>query len=195
MKYLLFWVSFCLVQNYCIAHAPNEAFFEIFESDDQLLLKAEFPWTIREVLLTAKPELKMAQTTAQMEAGLLAYIQERLSIKNEKNQIVKMQTIQVAPVVNGHGHGSVYILRLGKNEGIRSVNNTCMFEAYINQVNYHSIKLRNMDTLKFVTHSQQSIYTIPKPKAANRNFLMISIGTVGALLLLILTRRSKVIRI
>ena len=107
MKTLFLILSMSIISWSSCAHAPNEAFFEFFESDKQLLIKAEFPWTIREALLAARPELKKAQTTEEMMAGLLSYLQEHIEVRNEQNQLIQIQSIKAAPNTNGHSHGSV----------------------------------------------------------------------------------------
>ena len=177
------------------AHAPNEAFFEFFESNKQLLIKAEFPWTIREALLVARPELKMVQTTAEMTAGLLSYLQEHLELRNEQDQLILIQSIKAAPNTNGHGHGSVYMLMLGKSQKIRSIKNTCMFEAYSDQTNFHSIEVANAPVLKFVTNKEKAIYTIQTnlPKSTNQkiSFSCILIGVGGVFCFLIIALWAK----
>jgi hypothetical protein len=179
------------------AHAPNEAFFELFESNKQLLIKVEFPWTIREALLAARPELKTAQTTEEMTAGLLSYIQEHLKVRNEQNEPILIQNIKVAPNTNGHGHGSVYMLLLGENQRISSIKNTCMFEAYSDQTNFHSIEVANAPSLEFVTNKENVIYTIQAniPAFTNQKFsvtyILIGLGSLFCLLMLAYWTKRK----
>lgn len=185
---LISWSSF--------AHAPNEAFFEFFESDKQLLIKAEFPWTIREALLAARPNLKTAQTTEEMTAGLLSYLQEHIEVRNEQNQLIPIQSIKAAPNTNGHGHGSVYMLLLGENQWISSIKNTCMFEAYSDQTNFHSIEA-NTTRLEFVTNKEKTTYTIQqnlpisKPENFPISYILIGMGSILALLIIVLRAKQK----
>jgi hypothetical protein len=181
------------------AHAPNEAFFEIFESNKDLLIKVEFPWTIREALLAARPELKEAKTTEEMTQGLLSYLQEHIEVRNELNELILMQSIKSVPNVNGHGHGSVYMLLLGKNQWISSIKNTCMFERYSDQKNFHSIEVANAPTLKFVTKKEKAIYTI-QPNISNSNsqpqsslvtYILIGIGSILSLFIIIFWIKKK----
>ena len=81
MKFILLIINMSIISWSSYAHAPNEAFFEIFESNKDLLIKVEFPWTIREALLAARPELKEAKTTEEMTQGLLSYLQEHNSVQ------------------------------------------------------------------------------------------------------------------
>lgn len=197
MKSLLLMISMSIISWSSYAHAPNEAFFEFFESDKQLLLKAEFPWTIREALLAARPELREAKTTEEMTAGLLSYLQEHIEVRNEQNELISIQSIKSVPDVNGHGHGSVYMLLLGKNQWISSIKNTCMFEAYSDQSNFHSIELDNAPTLKFVTKKENAIYTIQTnvPVAKNQEvplaYFLIGIGSILCLFLIALWAKRK----
>lgn len=185
---LISWSSF--------AHAPNEAFFEFFESDKQLLIKAEFPWTIREALLAARPNLKTAQTTEEMTAGLLSYLQEHIEIRNEQNQRIRIQSIKAAPNTNGHGHGTVYMLLLGENQWISSIKNTCMFEAYSDQTNFHSIEA-NTTRLEFVTNKEKATYTIQqnlpisKPENFPIPYILIGMSSILALLIIVLRAKQK----
>lgn len=199
MKAIFLIISMSIISWSSYAHAPNEAFFEVFESNKQLLIKVEFPWTIREALLAARPELKTAQTKAEMTAGLLSYLQEHLEVRNEENQRILIQSIKVAPNTNGHGHGSVYMLLLGKNQWISSIKNTCMFEAYSDQTNFHSIEVANAPTLKFVTNKEHSIYTIQTntPTATKPQFsftyLLIGVVSVMCLFSIALWRKRKML--
>jgi len=183
-----------IISGSSYAHAPNEAFFEFFESNKQLLVKVEFPWTIREALLAARPKLKTAQTTAEMTAGLLSYLQEHLEVRNEQNEPILIQSIKVAPNTNGHGHGSVYMLLLGANQSISSIKNTCMFEAYPDQTNFHSIEVANAPSLEFVTNKGNAIYTII-PTSTNQKipitYILIGVGSIFCLLMLALWAKRR----
>ena len=196
MKSLLLIISMSIISWSSYAHAPNEAFFEFFESDKQLLIKAEFPWTIREALLAARPELKEAQTTEEMTAGLLSYLQEHIEVRNEQNQRIRIQSIKAAPNTNGHGHGSVYMLLLGENQWISSIKNTCMFEAYSDQTNFHSIEA-GTTKLKFVTNKEKAKYTIQtnfsttKQQDFSITYILIGIGSIVSLLIIALWRKRK----
>lgn len=177
------------------AHAPNEAFFEFFESNGQLLIKAEFPWTIREVLLAAKPALKAAKTKAQMQAGLLAYLQEHLDIRNEKNEAITIKSIKLAPNTNGHGHGVVYMLILGKNQYISSIKNTCMFDTYSDQTNFHRIEIGEYAALEFITNPANGTYnvknsTVNDQERSKTSFTFASLGGILFLLIFLLLKRN-----
>ena len=189
MKVFFLIISMSIISWSSYAHAPNEAFFEFFESDKQLLIKVEFPWTIREALLTAKPELRKAQTNEEMTAGLLAYLQEHIEVRNEQNQLIRIQSIKEAPNTNGHGHGSVYMLLLGENQWISSIKNTCMFDAYSDQTNFHSIEADGA-SLKFVTNKEKAKYTIQTnvPISEHQGFPIayVLVGIASVLCLLII---------
>lgn len=197
MKFLFLIISMSLISRSSYAHAPNEAFFEFFESNNQLLIKVEFPWTIREALLTAKPKLRTAQTTEEMTTGLLAYLQAHLELRNGQNQPIPIQSIKVAPNTNGHGHGSVYMLLLGENQWISSIKNTCMFEAYSDQTNFHSIEVANAPTLKFTTNKENAIYRITSNAPISENskvptsYILIGIGSILCLIILVLRAIKK----
>lgn len=197
MKVFFLIISMSLISWSNYAHAPNEAFFEFFESNNQLLIKAEFPWTIREALLTARPELQTAQTTEEMMTGLLSYLQEHLELRNEQNQPILIQSIKAAPNTNGHGHGSVYMLMLGKNQWISSIKNTCMFEAYSDQTNFHSIEVEHAPVLKFVTNKENAIYKISKnpsksvPSERFTSYTLMGAVCVFCLLITVLWAKRK----
>jgi hypothetical protein len=190
-------MSMSIISWTSYAHAPNEAFFEIFESNNELLIKAEFPWTIREALLAARPQLKDAQTTEEMTAGLLSYLQEHLELRNEQNQQIVIKSIKAAPNTNGHSHGSVYMLLLGKNQWISSIKNTCMFEAYSDQTNFHSIEVTNAPALKFVTNKEKALYTIKVkfPESVNQknamSYVLIGTAIFFCLIIMALWARKK----
>lgn len=107
MKQYFFLLVMSISSWSVYAHAPNEAFFELFVSGQELLIKAEFPWTIRNVLLTANPKLKTAKTKQEMEASLLEYLQAHIHILNEKERPILIKRLHAIPHQNGHGHGSI----------------------------------------------------------------------------------------
>ncbi|CAA6824417.1 MAG: Unknown protein [uncultured Aureispira sp.] len=197
MKALFLIMSMSIISWTSYAHAPNEAFFEFFESNNELLIKAEFPWTIREVLLAARPQLKNAQTKEDMTAGLLSYLQEHLELRNAQNQQILIKSIKAAPNTNGHSHGSVYMLLLGKNQWISSIKNTCMFEAYSDQTNFHSIEVANASTLKFVTNKERATYTIKTNLAESvteqrsKTYILIGLAILFCLIILVLWAKRK----
>lgn len=141
------------------AHAPNEAFFDLFESEQKWLIKAEFPWTIRNVLLEKFPDLETAKTREEMEMGFLTYLQEHIQLVGENNQIIPLQKIRKLPSNNGHGHSSVYMLVFESSKTIKFIKNTCMFDAYSNQKNFHTLELSNKEQIEFVTSQEKPNYS------------------------------------
>lgn len=187
MRTILLILSMSIVSWSSSAHAPNEAFFEFFESNNQLLIKAELPWTIRQILLTAKPELKAAKTKQQMQAGLLAYLQENLEVRNEKNEAITIKSIKAAPNTNGHGHGVVYMLMLGKNQYISSIKNTCMFDGYTDQTNFHRIEREDRSVLEFMTNKANTTYKIQlsTTEIQGSSASSLTVASLGGLLFLL----------
>ncbi|BDS14946.1 DUF6702 family protein [Aureispira anguillae] len=176
-KYILIGVMSIISYASC-AHAPNEAFFELFESEGKLLIKAEFPWTIRKVLLDAFPQLNNAKSQEEMDQGFLAYLQQRIHLLDEKNQLIQIQKILKAPNPNGHGHGVVYLLVLESFSTIKSIQNTCMFEAYPNQQNFHTLEVNNKKVINFVTSHDAPLYFFQ----SGTNYLLWIGGILGILL-------------
>lgn len=169
------------------AHAPNEAFFELFESDHKLVVKVEFPWTIRNALLEAMPKLNEADTKEQMDAGFHSYLQQNIQIKDINDQVFNLVRVQALPN-SGHSHGSQFLLIYGPYKVVKSIRNTCMFNSYDDQKNYHTFSLPNMEVTEFVTTAQEPSYT-----QANMNsrltmvwvYLVIgALGSLGAIVLL-----------
>ena len=178
-KYLLVFALF-MMNVVCYAHEPNQAFFDVFELDKKLVVKAEFPWTIRNVLLNTYPTLKNAETKEAMEAGLLAYLKEHIEITSTQNRNFILERIQELPNT-GHSHGSLYLLVFDNYAPIKAIKNTCMFETYKDQQNFHVVEHPNKIKREYVTQQDSSSFVLEEP--SNNNKYWISI--VGVLVVIL----------
>lgn len=122
-----------------MAHSPNEAFFEIYEQDGQLVLYAEFPWTIRKVLLERYPELEQATTQQELEDGLLTYLRETIKVIAINDQPLELVSLAPLNQSEAHSHSATYSITFSHNAMIKQLTNNTMFERYQKQVNYHTI--------------------------------------------------------
>lgn len=174
------------------AHAPDEAFFDIFESKGNLVVQIEFPWTIRKALLQAYPHLEQAQTQAEMEAGLLDYLKQNIQILDQQKQAFQLQSLIPIPNTSTHGHGTLYQLNFDEYRPIHSIQNSIMFNSYPNQVNYHMLHT-SKTALKFTTNQQVPSFVISAAATPPSNWLLYTIITslVFAILGVILKRKKR----
>jgi len=132
-------VCCCLFSLPSYAHSPNEAFFKIYQQNNQLLMYAEFPWTIRKVLVERYPELATATTQAALENGLLKYLNTCIKAIDVDNQPLELEHLEPYTQADVHSHSVAYMIRFDRNKKLKQLSNQTMFERYKKQVNYHTI--------------------------------------------------------
>ena len=76
MKYFVLFALSITVYFNSYAHSPFEAFFSISQSKDSVLIKAEFPWTLRNALLAFSPDLVNAKNSQDFEKAFVDYIKK-----------------------------------------------------------------------------------------------------------------------
>lgn len=174
------------------AHAPNEAFFDIFESQGNLIIQVEFPWTIRKALLQAAPHLEQAQTQSEMEAGLLDYLKQNIQILDQQKKAFQLLSLVPIPNTSNHGHGTLYQLNFDHHRPIHSIQNSTMFNSYPKQINYHTLHT-SKGTIKFTTNQQQPSYLVMDATTSPSNgfFYTIITGLISVGIGLFLKRKKR----
>lgn len=133
--YLIFGLA--MIRVY--AHDPREVFFVIEQMGDSILVKAEFPWTLRNALLVYEPSLKEASDSTSFEEVLFDYVRSMLVLWDHNG--TKMELIRVRTLDNmGHSHQNDYVFTFQGNH-LSEIRNELLFNVSDRQINYHIIKM------------------------------------------------------
>ena len=138
------------------AHDANKAFFNIQQKDNLVEVKSEFPWSIRNALLEAYPELEHSKSKADFDAAFFDYVSNNFELRNG-NSILKLIAVDEA-THNEHSHANAFVFLLEGN-AFDTIKNTMMFNVYKDQENYHDV-LVSKKHLKFITSPDASLVVV-----------------------------------
>lgn len=136
------------------AHNPNQAFFEIRFTEDSCIIKADFPWTLRNAFLAEYPEFK--QNKAGFTKGVKQYLQKHLIIQYQNKALIWQ--IRQAKAEHSHSIRYIFSAKLPDFQTLE-FRNTCMFNLYKNQINFHTIHLKD-EKLNFQTSKSKPFFEI-----------------------------------
>ena len=153
-------ITFAMIFQFASLHAhePNIAHFEFKQTGNILIVKAEFPWTLRAALLKAFPELEQNPTQEKFDRAIFEYFNERIVVK-EKSTEVKLNTVAQQ---QNHSHSVIYELVFGQVQNFEDIIiiNTCLFEMYDDQKNFNTIYLPERKLLEIVTEKSHPNFII-----------------------------------
>ena len=89
------------------AHDANKAFFNIQQKDNLVEVRAEFPWSIRNALLEAYPELEHSKSKADFDTAFFDYVKTNFELRNE-DSILKLIAVEEV-THNEHAHANAFI--------------------------------------------------------------------------------------
>jgi hypothetical protein len=159
MKHLLLFSFVCLSNAFGIAHESNEAFFDIIQKENTIEIRAEFPFAMRNALMTFNPSLENATSKKDFENTFIEYIKTNLILKDKNGNELKYQEYKELKN-NGHSHQNNYLI-VFKGNDLYEITNTIMFNVFTDQVNYHNIII-NSKQIKFKTKEGQTHFTLKK---------------------------------
>ncbi|EPR72172.1 hypothetical protein ADIWIN_3011 [Winogradskyella psychrotolerans RS-3] len=138
------------------AHDANKAFFNIQQKDNLVEVKSEFPWSIRNALLEANPELENSKNKADFDAAFFDYVKTNFELRNGDSILKLIAVEEVMHYEHSHANAFVFLF-----EGIAfdAIKNTLMFNAYKDQENYHDVLIED-EHLKFITSPDSSVVVV-----------------------------------
>jgi hypothetical protein len=138
-----------------MAHESNQAFFEIYTIDTKTIVLAEFPWSIRNAVLTFNPKLNSTVKKEVFFDSFLEYVNSTLILVDDNGK--KINLIEVIKVPQrGHSHQNNYkFIYDGVNTS--KITNSLMFNINKEQTNHH-ILYRDDNKVSFKTNKSASIY-------------------------------------
>jgi len=163
-KILILILSIWFSKSY--AHDSKEAFFTISKTENAIIVKADFPWTIRNALFKFKPELANTRDKTSIENAFFEYVKLNLILKNKQENLLKLIHITEDTSI-GHSHETKYIFTF-ENDKIFKVDNRLMFNLNDEQVNYHTILINNKSS-KYSTTKEHPIFNLGQKHASKMN--------------------------
>ncbi|MCF8259689.1 MAG: hypothetical protein K9J12_02870 [Melioribacteraceae bacterium] len=165
MRNLLF--LFLLINSLVSAHDPNIAYFEFNVNDGQIVLKADFPWTLRNAILKDFPELQNSNSQGDFDEALFKYLEENISITAD-GELLTIFDVMEFP--GNHSHGAAFEIIYKSKQTIEqlSIINSCMFNLYPNQKNYNTLIFDSGEIFETMTEIGNAEFSTA---SANRNYL------------------------
>jgi len=188
-KTLYVIVLICLFISNGFAHDANKAFFKIQQKDNIVEVQAEFPWSLRNAILEAFPELENSKSQEDFNNAFFKYLSTNLEIKNG-DSILELLSINEA-THEGHSHQNNFIIQY-KGNAFDFITNTMMFNVYDNQKNYHDI-IVGTEHLKFIASQDSSSFEVRSTSSMSfKDIAQIGLLVLGfSVLALLLWYRAK----
>lgn len=184
MRTTVFLVLMCVFNHIGYTHEANEAFFEITQKDSTVEIIAEFPWSLRNALLLFDPSLQEATDRTAFEKTFVQYLQSNLVFFDKNGNELEFLSYQELDH-SGHSHQNRYLI-VYQGKEIEKVLNKIMFNAFDNQINYHTLNI-NSKRLTFETHKSEPFFSLQE-KTYSR---YLGVITILALLTYFLMRSRK----
>lgn len=153
-------IFLCLTLNFSHAHEVNKAFFEIIEKESTIEITAEFPWYLRNALLTFAPELSSIKSQKEYDKKLKEYFVKNLILIGVDGKMLHLKYITNTDN-NGHSHQVNYTLHY-EGGTISKITNTLLFNVNDNQTNSHKI-----NKMFFITSNQKTSFNLNIKKQTN----------------------------
>ena len=172
------------------AHDANKAFFKIQQKDNVVEVQAEFPWSVRNAILEAYPELANSKSQEDFNNAFFKYVSTNLEIRNG-DFILELISIKEA-AHEGHSHQNNFIFQY-KGNAFDFITNTMMFNVYDNQKNYHDILMESEHLENITSIDSPSFEVRSTSKMSFKNITQIGLLVLGfSVLALLLWYRVKI---
>ena len=152
MKKIFLSCLFVIVCELLFGHEKNEAFFDFVQKGNEIEVKAELPWTMRNALILYNPILEKSKSRTDFENTFLDYIRKNLIIKDKKGNELYLKGFEEIEN-NGHSHQNSFLIYF-KGSDLFEVSNTIMFNLSENQVNYNTVAIDSRSNVFKTTKSQ-----------------------------------------
>ncbi|NRD19741.1 hypothetical protein HNV08_06745 [Winogradskyella eckloniae] len=174
MNHLRFFLVVTLIfSTFSFAHDANKSFFKIQQKGQNVEVQAEFPWSIRNAVIKAFPDLENSNLQSDFEAAFFQYIDHHFQIAHGNSALKLVAVEEVAH--SGHSHQNNFVL-LYEGNAFDTIKNTILFNIYKDQENYHEI-LIEPNSIKFITSIDADTFKLQDTSAENYNDLFL-IGLV-----------------
>ncbi|OUS01942.1 hypothetical protein A9Q86_04635 [Flavobacteriales bacterium 33_180_T64] len=149
-------IVICAFINFGYAHDADKAFFVIEQKDNVVVVKAEFPWSIRTAVLRAFPELENSKEQHEFDTAFFSYIKDNFKISNASKALSLVSVRE--GVSKGHSHQNNYVLTF-EGKYFDTVTNTIMCNLKKPQSNYHKLQFEGQH-LEYMTTNKVTRFII-----------------------------------
>jgi hypothetical protein len=137
-------------------HDPRFAFFKITSEQNTTLVKAEFPWLLRNALFEFEPNLKNAKHKNEFLESFGKYINIHFILKDENND--RMPLLSISEIKGESKHTGLYLLVFnGKN--ISWIYNSLLVDVSPNHKNFHTL-IKGNSSYFFSTNRSNNNHSI-----------------------------------
>lgn len=164
------------------AHDADKAFFDIELEEKTTVVYAEFPWSIRNALISFEPNYIKLKTIKEINAVFFNYTKEKLKLFNDDGEELTLLDV----VLNKdpeHTHSTKYRL-IYDGVDVVKVRNIFMVEHNKNQKNYHFFADSSGEDKRIVTDKNFPSFDL-KLQEPTTNVLYYVLGGVSGVLLLL----------
>tara|TARA_R110002049_G_scaffold68465_7_gene177488 strand:- start:1233 stop:1811 length:579 start_codon:yes stop_codon:yes gene_type:complete len=172
-------ILFISISTLGFAHDANIAFFKIQQKENTVEVQAEFPWSIRNAVVEAYPRLESSNNQEDFDVAFFEYVKSNFQLR-QNNSVLTLISIEY-DAQQGHSHQSNFVFVFEGNQ-FDSIKNTMMFNAYVNQENYHDILL-DTEHVKFITSKDSSSFQM---ESQSQNSLGNTTTTIGLLIAVVI---------
>ena len=128
-------VIMCMFYSFVgYAHDADKAYFKIQKEAGNIVVFAEFPWSIRKVLDNIKVE---NVTDQDLKGKLFSYINEHLILEEENGKRLPIVSVELFKKKIEDHHSTANYKIFFKGNQLYKVINTLMCDYYKDQLNYH----------------------------------------------------------
>lgn len=163
------------------AHDANKAYFNLSIEQNQIMVDAEFPWTIRNALLSYDPQLEFQSDQHTFNNRFKDYVTENFKIEDNSGEPLNLLQVEILQK-DGHSHQVNYQFIFEKGL-VKKISNSLMFNLQNNQINVHTITI-NGESIIFETKAETSTFEI-EPSSNNLLLVYAAVGISSVLFLVI----------
>lgn len=117
----------------CYAHDVNKAYFKIQSQENNTIVFAELPWSIRKVIDNIP-----SNKDVTIQDKMLSYLKNNLILENQDGKILSFEKAEFIKDKKEEGHHSMVNYKIYfEGVDLYKVTNTIMCDYYKNQLNYH----------------------------------------------------------
>lgn len=186
MKKIFFLIFFASIYS-VKAHDANKAFFVVTQQENEVIVEAEFPWTIRKAIFKEFPILETTKNQQVFDDIVFKYMNKYLQLYTRNNEKLLLKSVQYVKKEKGHSHQNNYVITF-KGNSFFKVENRLMFNGIRNQKNYHTLLL-NGEENQFITTEKNSWFT-QKTAHKNRNLKWFTLVALASLLFIIYKKKQ-----
>ena len=178
---------FCFYVGY--AHDTDKAYFKIEKDSDNVIVFAEFPWSIRKVLDNFKTDISLEKQDLQLK--LTNYLKSNLILEDQYGNILPFVSNELIKKNNDGHHSMVNYKIIFEGNDLYKITNTVMCDYFKSQLNFHSLANQNKD---FVTSNSVPTFIIKQENEEVVNVIVYyAIFSLLTLVVILFLVKNKII--